>query len=93
MQLEPLENIGTNAAMHPPAAAMHQSPESLGTAGNDAATMQQDLGFPENAGEDLEDAGMHLPPELQRVVYQFAGRRSCMRPSSVRRKVLQQWGV
>ena len=61
MQLEPLENTGTDAAMHPPA-AVQQSPESLtlGDEGNDAATMQ---------GEDI---GMHLPPELQRVVYQFA---------------------
>ena len=71
MQLESADPAGTDPAMHPPAAAMQQSPESLtlGDAGNDSATMQQDPEFPENVGED---AGLHLPPELQRVVYQFA---------------------
>ena len=38
---------------------MQQSPESLGVVGNDAATTQEDLGFPENAGKDT---GKHLPP-------------------------------
>ena len=71
MQLESLETAITDAAMRPPAAAMQPSPEplTLGDAGNDAATTQQDPEFPENVGEDT---GMHLPPELQRVVYQFA---------------------
>ncbi len=71
MQLESPDPAGTDPAMHPPAAAMQQSPESLtlGDAGNDSATMQQDPEFPENVGED---AGLHLPPELQRVVYQYA---------------------
>ena len=71
MQLESLETAISDAAMRPPAAAMQPSPEplTLGDAGNDAATTQQDPEFPENVGEDT---GMHLPPELQRVVYQFA---------------------
>jgi len=71
MQLEPLETADTDPAMDPPVAAIQQSPESLtlGDAGNDAATTQQNPEFPENVGEDT---GMHLPPELQRVIYQFA---------------------
>ena len=59
MQLESLDPAGTDPAMHPPAAAMQQSPESLGDAGNDSAAMQQDPEFPENVGED---AGKHLLP-------------------------------
>ena len=69
MQLESPDPAGTDPAMHPPAAAMQQSPESLGVVGNDAATTQEDLGFPENAGKDT---GKHLPPWSSRVVYQFS---------------------
>ena len=67
MSLESPENAGNEAAVRPPAAAMQLSPESLtlGDAGNDAVTTQQDPEFPENVGEDT---GMHLPPELQRVI-------------------------
>ena len=69
MQLESPDPAGTDPAMHPPAAAMQQSPESLGVVGNDAATTQEDLGFPENAGKDT---GKHLPPWSSRVVNQFS---------------------
>ena len=69
MQLESPDPAGTDPAMHPPAAAMQQSPEPLGVVGNDAATTQEDLGFPENAGKDT---GKHLPPWSSRVVNQFS---------------------
>ena len=72
MQLESPDPAGTDAAMHPPAAAMQQSPESLtlGDAGNRLRDDATGPGVPGERRRGRRDAP--ASPELQRMVYEFA---------------------
>ena len=70
MQLESPDPAGTDAAMHPPAATMQQSPESLGVDAGEDAAMQQSPESMENAGQARPQRWLGHRP--QRMVYEFA---------------------